>query len=486
MFAAVDLGSNSFRLHIGKYENEGIRVIKSARDPIRLAAGIDRNGYLTEIACQTAIDSLTRFRAILRDYSLDAVRVVATNTLRVAKNAHELLPELERAIGYPVEIISGEEEGRLIYMGVAGVLSDPDDERMVIDIGGGSTEVIRGRGSKIRHVESFGIGTVNQSLAFFPDGMITEEAFERAILSARSHAEDAVHLFDFHDGVNVRGSSGTMRAIADTIDKNGMGDGLVTLASLDDLMHRLIDFGHVSNIQLSGMKPDRAGVIMGGLAVLIGLMQEFGIEVVTPVEAGLRMGVMWDLQLRATKLDRRELSVDEFGRRFHVDAVRANNVAETALGFFQLLKPTTDAYARYLHWSGLLHETGLVVSPTGYHKHSAYMIANADMPGFTTREQRLMSTLVLGQKGNLRKISSDMLADADFAKAVLALRLAVMFMHSHIVLDLDKVKLKMKSKIELEVRSDYVKDNSSISFWIQKEQEWWAGIGVDFGVRVAA
>ena len=159
MFAAVDLGSNSFRLHIGKYEDDGIRVIKSARDPIRLAAGIDKSGNLTPQACQSAIDSLTRFRAILRDYPLTAVRVVATNTLRVARNAADLLPELERAIGYPVEIISGEEEGRLIYMGVAGVLADAGEERMVIDIGGGSTEVIRGLGEHIRHVESFGIGT---------------------------------------------------------------------------------------------------------------------------------------------------------------------------------------------------------------------------------------------------------------------------------------------------------------------------------------
>ncbi|MBO9535986.1 Ppx/GppA phosphatase family protein [Herbaspirillum sp.] len=485
MFAAVDLGSNSFRLHIGKYEDGGIRVIKSARDPIRLAAGIDKNGNLTEQACRTAIDSLTRFRAILRDYPLDAVRVVATNTLRIAKNAHALLPELERAIGYPVEIISGEEEGRLIYMGVTGVLAEPEEERMVIDIGGGSTEVIRGLGGHIRHVESFGIGTVNQSLAFFPDGAITAAAFERAIISARSHVEDAVHLFDFDGGVNVYGSSGTMRAIADTIARNGMGDGRVTLDGLEDLMQRLIDFGHVSRIELDGMKPDRAGVIMGGLAVLIGFMQEFGIEVVTPVEAGLRMGVMWDLQLRATKADRRDMSVDDFSRRFHVDAARAHGVADTALGFFQLLKPATDSYARYLYWSALLHEAGLVVSPTGYHKHSSYLIANADLPGFTTREQRLMSALILGQKGNLKKIS-EMLSDVDFAKSVLALRLAVMFRHSHITLDLDKVKVKFKNRIDLEIRRDYVKDHPNISFWIQKEQEWWAGIGVDFSLKVLA
>ena len=485
MFAAVDLGSNSFRLHIGKHEGDGIRVIKSARDPIRLAAGLDKDGNLTPQAIAGAVESLARFRTVLRDYSLDAVRVVATNTLRVAKNAHAFLPDAERAIGYPVEIISGEEEGRLIYMGVAGTLALPDEDRLVIDIGGGSTEVILGRGSDIKHVESFGIGTVNQSLAFFPDGQINEAAFERAILSARSHVEDAVASFSAQRRVKIYGSSGTMRAIADTIAKNNMGDGRVTPASVEVLKQRLIDFGHVSRIELSGMKPDRAAVIMGGLAVLIGFMQEFNISLITPIEAGLRMGVMWDLQLRATQRDRREQSVEEFSRRFHIDARRAQQVAQTALGFFQMLKPVNEIYAKYLNWSALLHEAGLVVSHSGYHKHSSYLIANADLPGFTTREQRVMSTLILGQKGNLRKIG-EVLSDADFAKAVLALRLAVMFMHSHITLDFDEIRLKMKNRIDLEIKRDWIEHHPTVSYWIQKEQEWWGGVGIDFAVRVGA
>jgi len=235
MFAAVDLGSNSFRLHVGRLDGDVIRVVKSARDPIRLAAGLDKNGNLTPQAIISGIESLARFRTILRDYQLDAVRVVATNTLRVAKNAHEFLPDAERAIGYPVEIISGEEEGRLIYMGVAGALALPDEDRLVIDIGGGSTEVILGRGGEIKRVESFSIGTVNQSLAFFADGQITAAAFERAVLSARSHVEDAVVPFGAQHRSKVYGSSGTMRAIADTIAKNGMGDGRVTPVSVEAL-----------------------------------------------------------------------------------------------------------------------------------------------------------------------------------------------------------------------------------------------------------
>ena len=368
-------------------------------------------------------------------------------------------------------------------MGVAGALDLPQEKRLVIDIGGGSSEVILGCGSEIKCVESFSIGNVNQSLAFFPDGQINEDAFARAILSTRSHVEDAVLQFGLTADTKVYGSSGTMRGIADAIAKNGLGDGRVTSVSVQALKQRLIACGHVSKIELLGLKPERTAVIMGGLAVLIGLMQELDIAVITPVEAGLRMGVMWDLQLRATERDRREQSVDDFSRRFHIDESRARQVADIALGFFQMLKPGNEIYSKYLRWSALLHEAGLVVSHSGYHKHSAYLIANADLPGFTTREQRVMSTMILGQKGNLRKIG-EVLTDADFAKAVVALRLAVMFMHSHITLDFDNIRLKMKNRIELEIKRDWVRNHPTVSYWMQKEQEWWGGVGVDFSIRI--
>ncbi|MGZ9713692.1 Ppx/GppA phosphatase family protein [Glaciimonas sp. GNP009] len=482
MFAAVDLGSNSFRLHIGKYNGDAIRVIKSARDPIRLAGGLDSKGNLTEVAMQTALDSLGRFRTILEDYQLEAVRVVATNTLRIAKNAAAFLPALEAVIGYPIEIISGEEEGRLIYMGVASMLRLPNEKRLVLDIGGGSTELILGRGQQIERVESFGIGTVNQSLAFFPSGSITSAAYAAAILSARSHFEDAAPPYRPQNWTNAYGSSGTIRAIAETIEKNNLGDRRLSYKSLEALKERFIEMGHVSRIDMVGMKPDRATVIVGGVAVLSGLMQELGIEVLTPIEAGLRMGVMWDLQLRGTRLDRREQSVRDFAQRFHVDQLRANRVAETASTLFSLLKPSNDVLEKYLHWSGLLHEVGLVVSQSGYHKHASYLIANADLSGFTTREQKTMSHLILGQKGNLRKISESLL-DADFSKAVLALRLAVMFLHSRIEVDLDELRVKMKSKIELDIKREWVADHPTATYWMEKEREWWREIGVEFAIK---
>lgn len=482
MYAAVDLGSNSFRLHVAAYEGGKMRIEKTARDPIRLGAGLDENGNLTGQAVEAALDCLRKFRLLLDGYTLEEVRVVATNTLRVAKNASTFLPLAERAIGYPIEIISGEEEGRLIYMGVANALDAPEEKRLVIDIGGGSTELILGQGSDIAHVESFSIGTVRHGLDFFPGGRIDVAAFDAAVLSARSIFEDAAPLYGPRHWTHAYGSSGTMRTISEVIVKNAIGDGLLSLANLDALKWRLIEFGDVSRVALYGLKPERVIAMIGGTAILIGILQELGIEAITPVDAGLRLGVLWDLALRSTRGDRREQSVQDFMHRFHVDEVRAHRVANTATMLFALLKPGNPALAQYLYWSGLLHEIGLAISHTGYHRHTAYMVENADLAGFTAREQRLMSTLVLAQKGNLRKVGTA-LSDLDTAKAVLALRLATVFMHARIDVEANDLRIKMKNRIEIEFRHAWMTEHPTVAYWAGKECGWWKEIGIDFVVK---
>ncbi|KQW87204.1 exopolyphosphatase [Massilia sp. Root418] len=484
MYAAVDLGSNSFRLAIGKHDGDEIRVVKSAREPIRLAAGLDASGNLTEAAMQSALGCLKNFRLVLEGYDLEAVRVVATSTLRLARNAAAFLPAAEQAIGHPIEIISGEEEGRLIYMGVSNALNLPGERRLVIDIGGGSTELILGRGSDIERVESFSIGSVKQSLSFFVGGRVDGPSFEAAILSARSHFEDAAPPYHPEYWKKCYGSSGTIRAIAEIIEKNKLGNG-VTAVSLEALKKRFIAAGHVSRMDMPGLRPDRASTIVGGLAVLIALVHELGVAALTPIEAGLRVGVMWDLQLRSTKRDRRDQSVRAFLQKFQVDEGRANRVAEYAAALYAQMKPATDNYTRLLAWSALLHEVGMVVSQTGYHKHACYMVENADLPGFTTREQKTMGRLIVAQKGNLRKVG-DALTDGDFAKAVVALRLAILFMHSRIDIDFTELKLRMKNRIELELRREWVADHPTVSYWMEKEQELWDEVGVDFSIRANA
>jgi exopolyphosphatase/guanosine-5'-triphosphate,3'-diphosphate pyrophosphatase len=485
MYAAVDLGSNSFRLHIGRHEDDAIRVLKSMREPIRLAAGLDAKGNLTPAAMQAALACLSNFQTVLSGYRLDAVRVVATSTLRVAHNSAAFLPAAEQAIGYPIEIISGEEEGRLIYMGVANSLASPSERRLVIDIGGGSTELILGKGPDIARVESFSVGTVKQSLSFFVGGRIDAASYEAAILSARSHFEDAAPFYEQGHWDVAYGSSGTARAIAEIIAKNNLGDGRLSAAGLDALKARFIAFGQVARIDMPGLRPDRAGTIIGGLAILIALVRELDIGVVLPIEAGLRMGVMWDLYLRSMQRDRREQSVQALARKFHADPERAAFVAQQAGALYAQLKPAGEACLRPLQWSAQLHEIGLALSQTGYHKHSAYMVENADLPGFTTREQRLMGRLVLAQKGNLRKVA-EALTEPDFAKAVLALRIAVLLMHARMDGTGSELKLRMKNKIELEIRRDWVASHPTLAFWIEKEQEFWDEVDVDFAVRRVA
>lgn len=482
MYAAVDLGSNSFRMHIGRLDGDAMRIFKSAREPIRLGAGLDAEGNLTPAAIQTAVSALSRFRLILNQHTLEAVRVVATNTMRIARNAGEFMPELERAIGYPIEIISGEEEGRLIYMGVAKVLANPAQSRLVVDIGGGSTEVILGRGLEILKVGSFSIGTVRQSQTFFPDGSMSADSFDAAILSARSHFEDAGPLYQALHWDQVYGSSGSVRSIAEVLDRNKIGDGSLSLENLDTLKNLCIEVGQISALELAGIKPERTAMVVGGLAILIGLMQELGVAEVQTIEAGLRMGVIWDLHLRATRHDRREQAVQLVANTFHVDAARAKAVAELAEVLLAQLKPGSDVYTPQLIWAATLHEVGLVISQTGYHKHGAYVVEYADMQGFTTREQRNMSKLILSQKGNLRKVQ-ELLLDADFAKAVLALRLAVLFMHTRLELSQADVRVRMKSKIELDIKTEWYSQHPTLSFWLEKEREAWSEIHVDLVLR---
>ncbi|MES2018454.1 MAG: Ppx/GppA phosphatase family protein [Pseudomonadota bacterium] len=485
MYAAVDLGSNSFRLHVGRHDGESIRVLKSMREPIRLAAGLDAKGNLTDAAMQSALACLRNFKDVLGAQRLDAVRVVATSTLRVARNSAAFLPAAEQAIGYPIEIISGEEEGRLIYMGVANAIAAPGERRLVIDIGGGSTELILGRGSEIERVESFSIGTVKQSLSFFVGGRIDAASYEAAILSARSQFEDAAPPYQSQNWHTGYGSSGTVRAIAEIIARNKLGDGLLSPSGLEALKQCFIGYGQVALIDMPGLRPERAGTIIGGLAILIALVRELGIAAITPVEAGLRMGVMWDLYLRSMQQDRREQSVTELARKFHVDEARAARAAQQAGTLYAQLKPVGSLYVRPLQWSALLHEVGMAVSQTGYHKHAAYLVENADLPGFTTREQKLMGKLVLAQKGNLRKVAESLL-EPDFAKAVLALRMAILLMHARMEAGTGELKLRMKSRIDLEIRRDWLASHPTLAFWIEKEQQWWDEVEVDFSVKTFA
>ncbi len=484
MFAAVDLGSNSFRLHIGTFDGERIRIVNSAREPVMLGAGLDRRGNLTPQAIDTALACLTRFARILKATQLAGVRVVATNTVRIARNAASFLPLAEKAIGHPIDVISGEEEGRLIYMGVACALDQPGERRLVIDIGGGSTELVLGHGNEIEEVESFGIGTATIAANFFSGERITAAAFDAATLEARSRFEDGIGPFHPKLWDVVYGSSGTMRTLAEVIEKNALGDGQLSVKGLNALKDRLVDIGRKSRIDLVGARAERLSVILGGLPVLLGLAQEAGLKSLQPIDAGLRMGVLWDLHMRERKRDRRQASVRHFMQRFDVDATRATQAATNAIALYRQLAGDNGPQERMLGWAGQLHEVGMMVSHTGFHKHGAYLALNADLPGFTTHEQHLLSVLLLAQKGNLRKVG-DALADPEVARAILALRLGILFMHARVDPEVESVRLQMRSRIDLAVGTQTLSTHPTLAYWIAKESAAWEEAGRQFMVRGA-
>lgn len=485
MFAAVDLGSNSFRLHIGQQIDGRMKVVRTARDPLRLAAGLDAQRMLRPDAIDGALRSLRAFRAILAEYRLSGVRVVATNTFRIARNAADFLPLAEAAIGYPIEIISGEEEGRLIYMGVAHEVARPLERRLVIDIGGGSTELILGRGNAVEQVESFGIGTQQQSMTFFSGGHIDAASFDAATLAARARFDDAAAMFQPGQWDAAYGSSGTIRAIAEVIAVNRIGDGTMHVDSLIALRALLIACGHVDRFDLPGIKKERVFVMLGGLSVLLGVLEELQVERLQAINAGLRLGALCDLELRANRSDRRDDAIATCQRRFGADPQRAARTAALAREFHLQLSPNAQRMRQLLDWASRLHEVGQAVSHSGAHKHGAYIVENADLPGFTTGEQARMSKLVLGQKGNLRKLR-EQLDDPEFARAQLALRVAAMIMHQCLDSEAGAVRLQMGTRIDVTLAPGWAARHPTALVWLERERAAWDEIGVPLSLKGAA
>lgn len=301
IYAAVELGSDSFRLHVGRFEDGVLRLVATMAEPVRLAATLDEDGMLCAAAMRRALACLDAFRGALDAWRPQAVRVVATSALRMARNAALFLPAAGKALGRPIEIIAGDEAGRLVYLGVAATLGALDTgPRLVVDIGSGSTELVLGQGAAIRRIESFAIGAVRQGLTFFADGQLDAAGFEAAIGSSRSRFAEA--RLGAQRWELAYGACGTVRALAEIAQLRGEPAGVLTRAGLERLRAAFIESGHVVRLRLAYPAAERASHLPGGLAILIGLMEELGIAELAPVHAGLRVGALWDLHQRAAAL----------------------------------------------------------------------------------------------------------------------------------------------------------------------------------------
>ncbi len=434
--AAVDIGSNSFRLEIGRLDGARYRRIEYLKETVRLGAGLDADGLLTEEAGERGLACLARFALRLEGFAPADIRAVATQTLREARNRDAFLARAEAVLGHPIEVISGREEARLIYAGVAR-LQPSKVPRLVIDIGGRSTEMIIGHGRRPLRAESFGIGSVSLSMRYFGDGRFTEAAFRDAQIAAGAEFEEALEPFAPAHWQEALGSSGTAGAVAQLLAANHITDGTITPTALRWLIERCLEAGHTDRLDLPGLKDDRRAVIGGGLAILYTLAAHFDIAELRPARGALRQGVIFDLDERRVAAawregghDLRDASVRELQQRFATDAAQATRVAELAATLQTALQPDADAEARReLRWAAALHEIGMTISHHDHHRHSAYILDHVDAPGFSQSQLRRIGALVRGQRGGLRKVE-EALGREDFAWQLLCLRLAVIVCHA--------------------------------------------------------
>ncbi|HJW04273.1 MAG TPA: exopolyphosphatase [Azospira sp.] len=499
LIAAVDLGSNSFRLQVGRVVDDQIYPLDSLKEPVRLASGLTPDKYLDEAAQERALDALRLFGERLRGFAPEAVRAVATNTLRVAKNAGELLPQMEAALGFPIEIIAGREEARLIYIGAIHSLPAVEHKRLVVDIGGGSTEFIIGKRAEPQMLESLFMGCVSYTGRYFPEGRVEKKRLREAEVAAGKEIQTIAHDYQRLGWTEAVGSSGTARAIADVLELNKLNPGDatgITKEGLEKLRAILVKAGSAEAMPLQGLRNDRTPVLAGGIAIMSAIFETLGIERMTYADGALRLGVLYDLLGRFHQHDMRDATVASFQRRYQVDLWQARRVEKTALEICTALWPSpTPALEdpehehglHFLRWACKLHEIGISIAHNGYHKHGAYILNFADMPGFSKKDQARLAVLVLGHRGKLEKVGALPPGDSNWL-LILGLRLATLFHRTRADLERPPYRLKLGEKADkrsvlLELPAEWLAENPLTAAAFAEEVQAWQTGGLDFRLK---
>lgn len=448
--AAVDLGSNSYRLEIGRIDHGEFRRTEYIKETVRQGGGLDEDRNLTQDAMQAGWDCLARFGERLAGFKPEEVRAVATQTLREARNRDVFLHRANAILGFPIDVISGREEARLIYQGVSHLLPDGTERRLVIDIGGRSTELILGEGRQSKIMESFRVGSIAWSKRYFADGVFSKKAFEMAEIAAKAVLDEALDAYrpDLWD--MTYGSAGTVGAIGDVLVAAGWPTGSITQEGLDWILERLVTAQSIDRLRINGMREDRKAIIGGGVSVMRAVFSLLNIKTMHLATGGLRHGLICDiLGTSGNDGDLRTKSVQRLASKFSVDTTHGKRVSSVATQLFRQLVPATtpplaledDRLLRKLTWAAELHEIGSHISHSDYHKHGAYILANADVMGFSISELQRLSLLVLGHRGKLRKIETS-LGDEELVMQLLALRVAVLLCHARRDPDLQGMALQ--------------------------------------------
>ncbi len=487
ILAAVDLGSNSFRLQIARVDNEQLYLLDGLRESVRLAAGLTENKLLDKESQQRALACLERFGERLRGLPREAVRAVGTNSLRVAKNTPEFLPQAEAALGFPIEVIAGREEARLIYLGVAHGMPQSIGKRLVMDIGGGSTEFIIGNGLAPINLESLYMGCVSFSLRYFADGKVTKNSLKQAELAARTELQTIVNEYRRTGWDIALGSSGTARVLSDILEQNGYSDAGITRDGMEKLRAELIRVGDLRRLELQGLRTDRIPVLAGGFAIMYAALSELGIEQMLPALGALREGVLYDLFGRFHNHDMRDVTVQQFMRRYHVDTRQAERVKRLSVALAQqfIQGERHEEALRLLEWAAKLHEIGISVAHSGFHKHTSYILKNADMPGFSKKEQDRLSLLTLVQRGGLDKMRGQLFSSftEEDLPLVMALRLATLFYRNRSDVQLPVMQGRFSgAKFYLTLAASWCAQNPLTDTALQEEARQWRDWGVSLQV----
>lgn len=491
VLAAVDLGSNSFHMVVARYSHGQLVIVDRLRETVRLGSGLDEQGRLGREATTRALQCLERFGQRLHDVQAKRVRVVGTNTLRKAKRKGAFLDRAREALGHPIEIISGVEEARLIYQGVAHTTPSEGGHRLVVDIGGGSTELIIGEGLAPKRLDSLYMGCVGMSQQYFADGVITEKRMKRARTAAQLELEPAAARFRRPEWDTAFGASGTMRAVSDVLLARGAPNGNITRDGVAWLLGECLRAGDASKLKLPGLAPDRQEILPGGLAILVEVIEMLGIDNLRVADGALREGLLYDLLGRLTDEDARVRSVRAMEARYHVDTAQADRVEATAQAFLRQVRESwklDEPLAELvLRWAARLHEAGLAIAHSHYHKHGAYVLQHADMPGFAREEQQLLAAVVGAHR---RKLSLEMIEDlvppwhlkAEFL--IVLLRLAVLLHRGRGPRALPQVDLEARGRtLEIKFPRGWLADHPLTAADLEQESEYLRA--ADFRLRAA-
>ena len=493
LYAAIDLGSNSFHMIIAREAHGQMQVVDKHKEMVRLRSGLDKGGKLTEKAFLEGIECLERFGQLIKGIPAQNVRAVGTNTLRNAKNSHEFLKQARQALGHTIKIIAGQEEARLIYLGVAHGLAASDEQRLVMDIGGGSTEYIIGHGFENSHLTSTEMGCVSITQSCFPKGRINPERMNAAISKCRQILRPhRIKLKSFSWDVAI-GASGSIKSIGQILELNGWSESGITLSGMEKLAAALIEAESAEALKLEGLKDERRPVLVGGLAILMATFMELGIEQMQVSANALREGLVFDTLGRLYAEDVREVSVSAMQQWMRVDIKQATHVAKTAKALFKQahntwkLRSTDYDLKRLLKWASMLHECGIAISYRRYRHHSAYLIEQADMPGFDQQEKQMLSAMMLNHRGKFNTSVYDELDETTAEQQIyltVLLRLAVRIHRGRDFEQADPLLyIQDKNHIHLEFEDNWLQDHPLTRMDLEIEAKRLTAIGLKLSLE---